>query len=55
MSSLPCWSVGSSIQRPSHVLGLDPRIAAARALSPATAASSLGAVLGLGEVDEDEL
>src|ERR1700730_15498952 len=31
------------------------KLAAARALSPATAASSLGAVLGLGEVDEDEL
>jgi transposase len=36
---------------------LDPtsKLAAARALSPATAASSLGKVLGLGEVDEDEL
>jgi len=36
---------------------LDPvsKLAAARALSPATAASSLGGVLGLGEVDEDEL
>lgn len=36
---------------------LDPvsKLAAARALSPATAASSLGAVLGLGDVDEDEL
>src|ERR1700760_3732336 len=36
---------------------LDPasKLAAARALSPATAASSLGTVLGLGEVDEDEL
>jgi hypothetical protein len=36
---------------------LDPasKLAAARALSPATAASSLGEVLGLGEVDEDEL
>jgi transposase len=36
---------------------LDPvsKLAAARALSPATAASSLGVVLGLGEVDEDEL
>jgi DDE family transposase len=31
------------------------KLAAARALSPATAASSLGDVLGLGEVDEDEL
>lgn len=36
---------------------LDPvsKLAAARALSPATASSSLGAVLGLGEVDDDEL
>ncbi len=36
---------------------LDPvsKLAAARALSPATAASSLGTVLGLGAVDEDEL
>lgn len=36
---------------------LDPvsKLAAARALSPATATSSLGAVLGLGDVDEDEL
>jgi Transposase DDE domain len=36
---------------------LDPgsKLAAARALSPATATSSLGAVLGLGEVGEDEL
>jgi Transposase DDE domain len=36
---------------------LDPtsKLAAARALSPATAASSLGAMLGLGAVDEDEL
>ena len=35
---------------------LDPasKLAAARALSPATATSSLGTVLGLGEVDEDE-
>jgi len=31
------------------------KLATARALDPATAASSLGAVLGLGEVDEDEL
>src|SRR5215813_14332950 len=31
------------------------KLAAARALSPATAASSLGEVLSLGEVDEDEL
>ena len=36
---------------------VDPasKLAAARALSPATAASSLGELLGLGEVDEDEL
>jgi len=36
---------------------LDPvsKLAAARMLSPATAASSLGEALGLGEVDEDEL
>ena len=36
---------------------LDPasKLAVARALSPATATSSLGTVLGLGEVDEDEL
>jgi hypothetical protein len=31
------------------------KLAAARALSPATATSSLGTVLGLAEVDEDEL
>lgn len=36
---------------------LDPasKLATARALSPATATSSLGDTLGLGEVDEDEL
>jgi len=36
---------------------VDPasKLAAARALSPATAASSLGELLGLGDVDEDEL
>src|SRR3954454_20144919 len=36
---------------------LDPasKLATARALSPATAASSLGDALGLGDVDEDEL
>jgi transposase len=36
---------------------LDPasKLATARALSPATAASSLGEMLGLGAVDEDEL
>jgi hypothetical protein len=31
------------------------KLAAARALSPDTAALSLGTILGLGEVDEDEL
>ncbi len=31
------------------------KLATARALSSATAASSLGEMLGLGEVDEDEL
>ena len=30
------------------------KLATARALDPETAASSLGAVLGLGAVDEDE-
>ena len=36
---------------------IDPgsKLAAARALSPETATSSLGTILGLGEVDEDEL
>jgi len=36
---------------------IDPgsKLAAARALTPETASSSLGAILGLGEVDEDEL
>ncbi len=36
---------------------IDPgsKLAAARALSPETASCSLGAILGLGEVDEDEL
>jgi transposase len=36
---------------------LDPvsKLAAARTLSPATASSSLGGALGLGEVDDDEL
>jgi hypothetical protein len=38
-----------------RILQPDSKLAAARALSPATAASSLGEVLGLGEVDEDEL
>jgi Transposase DDE domain len=39
----------------SRILEPASKLAAARALSPATAASSLGDVLGLGEVDEDEL
>ena len=39
----------------SRILEPASKLAAARALSPATAASSLGEVLGLGEVDEDEL
>ena len=36
---------------------IDPgsKLAAARALSPDTAACSVGTILGLGEVDEDEL
>ena len=36
---------------------VDPasKLATARGLSPATAASSLGEMLGLGEVDEDDL
>jgi hypothetical protein len=36
---------------------IDPtsKLATAKALSPETAASSLGAIMGLGEVDEDEL
>src|SRR5580658_7451336 len=39
----------------SRILDPTSELAAARALSPATAASSLGEVLGLGGVDEDEL
>src|ERR1700753_1174213 len=38
-----------------RILEPGSKLAAARALSPATAASSLGEVLGLGEVDEDGL
>jgi hypothetical protein len=38
-----------------RLLAPESKLATARALSPATAAFSLGAVLGLGEVDEDEL
>ncbi|WP_428390292.1 IS1634 family transposase [Lichenicoccus sp.] len=39
----------------SRILDPTSKLAAARALSPATAASSLGNLLGLGEIDEDEL
>jgi hypothetical protein len=38
-----------------RLLAPDSKLATARALSPATAAFSLGEVLGLGEVDEDAL
>jgi hypothetical protein len=38
-----------------RILEPTSKLAAARALSPATATSSLGDALGLGEVDEDEL
>jgi transposase len=39
----------------SRILDPTSKLATARALSPATASSSLGEVLGLGEVDDDEL
>ncbi len=39
----------------SRILDPTSKLATARALSPATAASSLGEALGLNEVDEDEL
>ena len=39
----------------SRILDLGSKLAAARALSPDTATSSLGEQLGLGVVDEDEL
>jgi Transposase DDE domain len=39
----------------SRILAPSSKLATAKALDPATAASSLGAVLGLGPVDEDEL
>jgi len=39
----------------SRILDPTSKLAAARGLSPATATSSLGEVLGLGAVDEDEL
>src|SRR3984957_12972804 len=38
-----------------HILDPASKLATARALSPATAPSSLGEVLGLGAVDDDEL
>lgn len=38
-----------------RVVAPEPKLATARALSASTAAHSLGAVLALGEVDEDEL
>jgi transposase len=38
-----------------RIINPDSKLATARALSPATATSSLGTILGLGEVDEDEL
>jgi transposase len=38
-----------------RILEPSSKLATARALSPATATSSLGLALGLGEVDEDEL
>jgi len=39
----------------SRIIGPTSKLATAKALDPATAASSLGMVLGLGKVDEDEL
>jgi len=39
----------------SRILDPTSKLAAARALAPATATSSLGAVLGIGELDENEL
>jgi hypothetical protein len=39
----------------SRIIAPTSKLATAKALDPATAASSLGMVLGLGEVDEDEL
>lgn len=38
-----------------RVMAPASKLATARAVDPETAASSLGAVLGLGAVDEDEL
>src|SRR5690349_4098384 len=38
-----------------RILEPTSKLAAARALSPATASSSLGEALGLGEVDDDDL
>ncbi|MGH8252272.1 MAG: IS1634 family transposase [Steroidobacteraceae bacterium] len=39
----------------SRIIAPTSKLATAKALAPATAASSLGMVLGLGQVDEDEL
>ena len=39
----------------SRILDPGSKLATARALSPATASSSLGEALGLGDVDDDEL
>ena len=39
----------------SRILDPGSKLATARALAPATASSSLGETLGLGEVDDDEL
>ena len=39
----------------SRIIALASKLATARALDPATAASSLGVELALGEVGEDEL
>src|SRR5947209_18404693 len=52
LCNLSDWPTATIVSRM-----LDPtsKLAAARALSPATAASSLGDVLALGGVDEDEL
>jgi hypothetical protein len=39
----------------SRIIAPASRLATAKALDPATAASSLGVELGLGDVDEDDL
>ena len=38
-----------------RILDPESKVTASRALSPATASSSLGEALGLGDVDDDEL